>query len=106
MSSDVPKKIEKMDVPEFAYLPPPKELVFGKYEEGLKEKLIRKTKENPAVPFGLALTTFALSYGIWQMRTGNQRRSQMMMRLRIMGQGFTVVAILAGVLYSARTHKK
>lgn len=52
MSSDVPRNINKMDVPEFAYLPPPKEIVFGKYEEGLREKLVRKTKENPAVPFG------------------------------------------------------
>ncbi|GAB1598672.1 HIG1 domain family member 2A, mitochondrial-like [Argonauta hians] len=104
MSSDQPN-VKKEDIPDFRYLPPPKDIIFGRYEEGLRDKLVRKTKENPAVPFGLALTSFALSYGIWQMRTGNQRKSQLMMRLRIFGQGFTVVAILAGVLYSARQKK-
>lgn len=108
MSSSDSKSIEeRMEPPQFAYLPPPGESLQMYKQEGLKEKLIRKTKENPAVPFGIALTTFALSYGMWQMKTGNTLKSQKMMRLRIFGQGFTIIAILGGVLYASqkKTHK-
>lgn len=48
---------------------------------------------------GVLVTTFALSFGLWQMKTGNKQMSQKMMRLRIFGQGFTVLAVLAGVVY-------
>ena len=51
---------------------------------------------------GLSVTTFALMYGMWQMRTGNKEMSQKMMRLRVGAQGFTVIALLAGVYYSAK----
>ncbi|KAK7110183.1 hypothetical protein V1264_014103 [Littorina saxatilis] len=94
--SDV-EKGKNMGQEDFTYLPPPREVFYR--EEGVKEKFIRKTKENPFVPLGVVITTFALSYGLWQMKTGNKRMSQKMMRLRIFGQGFTVVAVLAGVAY-------
>ena len=48
---------------------------------------------------GVLVTTFALSFGLWQMKTGDKKMSQKMMRLRIFGQGFTVLAVLAGVVY-------
>merc|ERR1711860_429945 len=88
---------------DFSSFPPPREVFYN--EEGVKEKFIRKTKENPAVPFGVALTTFALTYGLIQMKTGNKRMSQKMMRLRIFGQGFTIVAVLGGVFYSTMNKK-
>ncbi|XP_013784436.1 HIG1 domain family member 2A-like [Limulus polyphemus] len=66
-------------------------------EEGLREKLLRKTKENPFVPVGCLATTAALSYGLWSMRTGQRKMSQYMMRARILAQGFTVVAIIIGL---------
>eukprot|EP00745_Piridium_sociabile_P016121 TRINITY_DN23952_c2_g2_i1.p1 TRINITY_DN23952_c2_g2~~TRINITY_DN23952_c2_g2_i1.p1 ORF type:complete len:118 (-),score=26.79 TRINITY_DN23952_c2_g2_i1:658-984(-) len=92
-------KDKTMGDEDFSYLPPHRENMYK--EEGLKEKFVRKTKENPFVPIGVLVTTFALSYGLWQMKTGNKRMSQNMMRLRIFGQGFTVVAVLAGVAYGA-----
>ena len=49
---------------------------------------------------------FALTYGIWQMKTGDRAMSQKMMRLRVAAQGFTVVALLGGVFYSAHQAKK
>ncbi|KAL5021356.1 hypothetical protein ScPMuIL_000511 [Solemya velum] len=88
---------------EFLYLPPPDDDPGAMYrEEGVREKFIRKTKENPAVLVGVAATTYALSYGLWQMKTGNRWKSQKMMRLRIAAQGFTVAALLAGVAFSAK----
>lgn len=54
---------------------------------------------------GCALTAGALSYGMYQMKTGNRHMSQRMMRLRILAQGFTVVALLFGVLNTANAKK-
>ena len=54
-------------------------------------------------------TSVALSYGLWQMKTGNRDMSQKMMRLRVVAQGFTVVALVAGVAqagYMDRQKKK
>ncbi|XP_041368138.1 HIG1 domain family member 2A, mitochondrial-like [Gigantopelta aegis] len=88
---------------EFAYLPPPTHDASIYKQEGVKEKLIRKTKQNPFVVVGIALTTFALTYGIYQLKTGNRQVSQSMMRLRIVAQGSTVLAVLGGVFYGAKT---
>ncbi|XP_044262231.1 HIG1 domain family member 2A, mitochondrial [Tribolium madens] len=66
-------------------------------EETRKEKLIRKIKENPMIPIGCLATTCALCYGLWSFRTGNRKMSQYMMRTRIVAQGFTVVALIAGI---------
>lgn len=48
-------------------------------------------------------TTIALSFGLYAMRTGNKKKSQLMMRTRIFCQGFTVAAILAGIVVAAGT---
>lgn len=95
---------------EFSYLPPPSshpDINFAMMyrEETFQEKLYRKTGENPFIPIGLAVTTYALVSGLWTLRTGDRVKSQKMMRLRVVAQGFTVFALLAGVLYSA-TKKK
>ena len=56
---------------------------------------------------GLAATTMALGYGLWQMKSGNHMMSQKMMRLRVVAQGFTVFALLGGVaLQSHRNSPK
>ncbi|XP_061581002.1 HIG1 domain family member 2A, mitochondrial [Cololabis saira] len=70
-------------------------------EETFKEKLTRKTKENPFVPIGCLGTAGALIYGLRAFHQGKTRQSQMMMRGRIFAQGFTVVAIIFGVFATA-----
>ncbi|KAI8789392.1 HIG1 domain family member 2A [Biomphalaria glabrata] len=88
---------------EFAYLPPPAPF----YEqEGLKEKLIRKTKENPFVPLGVIFTTVVLAIGVSTMRSGDGRKAQLMMRLRVGGQAFAVLALLAGVYHKTNSEKQ
>jgi len=74
--------------------------------EGFRDKFLRKTKENPFVPIGLGLTIAALSYGLWQMKTGDRVMSQKMMRVRVAAQAFTVVALLTGVLYQSTKPKR
>ncbi|XP_075398108.1 HIG1 domain family member 2A, mitochondrial [Tenrec ecaudatus] len=69
--------------------------------EGFKEKFLRKTRENPLVPIGCLGTAAALSYGLYCFHRGQSQRSQLMMRTRIIAQGFTVAAILVGLAASA-----
>ena len=51
------------------------------------------------------MTTGALCYGLWSFRTGNIAVSQKIMFLRIAGQGFTVAALMLGVLTTAMKDK-
>ncbi|XP_053947914.1 HIG1 domain family member 2A, mitochondrial [Anastrepha obliqua] len=77
---------------------------FGSFQaETTKEKMIRKIKENPAVPIGCLTTAGALTYGLYNFRTGNRRMSQIMMRTRIAAQGFTVLALVIGVVMTYDT---
>ena len=73
-------------------------------QEGFRDKFLRKTKENPFVPIGLGLTIGALSYGLYQMKTGDRVMSQRMMRLRVAAQSFTVIALITGVIYQGQKH--
>ena len=50
MASPGSEKEKNMGEEDFSYLPPPREIMYR--QEGLKEKFIRKTKENPFVPAG------------------------------------------------------
>ncbi|XP_076993822.1 HIG1 domain family member 2A, mitochondrial [Tamandua tetradactyla] len=69
--------------------------------ESFKEKFLRKTRENPMVPIGCLGTAAALTYGLFCFHRGHSQRSQLMMRTRIAAQGFTVAAILVGLVASA-----
>ncbi|KAJ0183255.1 hypothetical protein K1T71_001231 [Dendrolimus kikuchii] len=68
--------------------------------ESTQAKFVRKFTENPFVPIGCLATAGALSYGLWSFRTGRKRMSQQMMRLRIVAQGFTITALVVGVMLS------
>jgi hypothetical protein len=46
------------------------------------------------------MTAGALSFGLYSFQKGERRMSQMMMRVRIFAQGFTVAALVVGVVYS------
>jgi len=47
---------------------------------------------------GAFATLGALTYGLWCFRKGRGHASQMMMRARILAQGFTIVAIMGGFM--------
>ncbi|XP_076651646.1 HIG1 domain family member 2A, mitochondrial [Halictus rubicundus] len=74
--------------------------------ETFREKLIRKTKENPLVPLGTVATLSALTIGLWHFYVGNTKMSQYMMRARVGAQGFTLLSIVAGLLLTARKQEK
>jgi hypothetical protein len=48
---------------------------------------------------GALATVSVLSYGVYQLKTGDSKMSQKMMRWRIGAQAFTIVALLGGVYY-------
>ncbi|CAG7698159.1 unnamed protein product [Allacma fusca] len=60
-----------------------------------------KLRENPFVPIGATATVAALVTGLYHLNTGNTRKSQLMMRARVLAQGFTVVAMLGSVYLGA-----
>ncbi|KAK8738238.1 hypothetical protein OTU49_004120 [Cherax quadricarinatus] len=62
------------------------------------DKFKRKFQENPFVPVGCGLTTAALCYGLWSFSSGQRKTSQNMMRFRVFAQGFTVIAMMLGIV--------
>ncbi|XP_066954643.1 HIG1 domain family member 2A, mitochondrial-like [Macrobrachium rosenbergii] len=66
------------------------------------DKFNRKFKENPFVPIGCGLTATALVYGLYSFSKGNRRTSQVMMRYRIAAQGFTIAALMFGIVKSMK----
>jgi len=68
------------------------------------QKFERKFKENPLVPIGCGLTATALCFGLWNFSHGRSHMSQKMMRMRIAAQGFTVVALMLGIVKSSMSN--
>uniref|UniRef100_A0A663MNR6 HIG1 domain-containing protein n=1 Tax=Athene cunicularia TaxID=194338 RepID=A0A663MNR6_ATHCN len=55
---------------------------------------------------GCLCTVGVLTYGLISFQRGNTRHSQLMMRARIMAQGFTIVALLGGMAVTAMKSRK
>mmetsp|Transcript_3758 Transcript_3758/g.5833 ORF Transcript_3758/g.5833 Transcript_3758/m.5833 type:complete len:97 (+) Transcript_3758:130-420(+) len=70
---------------------------FEMKDQSASAKLKRLCTEQPFVPIGCLATVGFLVNGLNQMRKGNSRNSQLMMRGRVLAQGFTVLCIYFGV---------
>ncbi|KAL8212162.1 UNVERIFIED_CONTAM: HIG1 domain member 2A [Gekko kuhli] len=79
---------------------------YQRHEETFKEKFLRKSRENPLVPIGCLGTAGVLTYGLICFKRGKTRQSQMMMRARILAQGFTIAALMVGVVITAMKPQK
>ncbi|GAU92861.1 hypothetical protein RvY_04887 [Ramazzottius varieornatus] len=111
MSSPVPQKpaVQSSDA-ELRWIRKPTEQDEREYQtyrppESFGEKVRRKTKANPMVPIGVGATTLILGFGLWQMRKGNTKMSQNMMRARVTSQGLTILALVLGVAYAGQAAK-
>jgi hypothetical protein len=64
--------------------------------ETMSERIVRKSKEQPLVPLGVLATTVALTTAFYKQRRGNSKDMNVWLRARVVFQGLTVVALLAG----------
>ncbi|KAL8732099.1 MAG: hypothetical protein Q9181_004077 [Wetmoreana brouardii] len=69
------------------------------YEESRWQKFTRKLKEEPLIPIGCGVTCWALWGATKSIRRGDSLNAQKMFRMRLYGQFFTVVAMVAGSFY-------
>ncbi|RDL31178.1 putative Altered inheritance of mitochondria protein 31, mitochondrial [Venustampulla echinocandica] len=76
------------------------------YEENRWQKLSRRLKEEPLVPLGCLLTCAALLGASRSIRSGDHNKTNRMFRARILAQGFTLVAMVAGSVYWAEDREK
>ncbi|KAJ8012224.1 hypothetical protein DPEC_G00066470 [Dallia pectoralis] len=64
-------------------------------------KFIRKAKENPFVPIGMAGFFSIVGYRLFRLKSrGDMKMSVHLIHMRVMAQGFVVGAITIGVIYS------
>ncbi|XP_032422308.1 HIG1 domain family member 1A, mitochondrial [Xiphophorus hellerii] len=74
---------------------------MSSYEEGNDSKLMRKVKENPFVPLGLAGFIGIVGHQLYKMKNrGDTKMSVHLIHMRVAAQGFVVGAMTVGVLYS------
>ncbi|NXN91983.1 HIG1A protein, partial [Rhinopomastus cyanomelas] len=79
------------------------EPVYPQYETETSQtsKLLRKFKETPFVPIGMAGFAVVVGYGLYRLKhRGKMKMSLHLIHMRVAAQGFVVGAITCGVLYS------
>uniref|UniRef100_UPI0037E95FB4 HIG1 domain family member 1A, mitochondrial n=1 Tax=Semicossyphus pulcher TaxID=241346 RepID=UPI0037E95FB4 len=70
------------------------------YEEN-ESKFLRKAKENPFVPVGMAGFLAIVGYRLLKMKSrGDTKMSVHLIHMRVAAQGFVVGAMTVGVIYS------
>ncbi|CAF0842743.1 unnamed protein product [Rotaria sordida] len=85
---------------------PEKQREFQRYKEiTFAQKASEKAKQNPLIPIGLLTTVGALTLGLRAVSRGDKWQSQMMMRARIGAQGFTILAVLASIMYAGQSRE-
>ncbi|KAF4093730.1 hypothetical protein AMELA_G00005330 [Ameiurus melas] len=70
-------------------------------DEDQSSKLMRKAKESPFVPIGMAGFLGVVAYGLYKLKSrGDTKMSVHLIHMRVRAQGFVVGAMTLGVLYS------
>merc|ERR1712037_695797 len=67
------------------------------YQQNAADKLLRASKENPAMPIGLSLGTGAFAYMMYSMKYSKQKLSVHLIHTLIAVQG-SIVGVLTGML--------
>ena len=104
--SRAPKPRQEQPQENYSYLKTPIFVDSFEERETLSDKLKRRAKHNPFVLGGIGVTCFALFYGIYQLKTGNDWLGFRMQQLRISAQAFTILAIVAGEFHWNYLKKK
>jgi len=71
------------------------------YDDEGESKFMRKAKENPFVPVGMAGFFAIVGWRLLKMKSrGETKMSVHLIHMRVMAQGFVVGAMTLGVIYS------
>lgn len=71
------------------------------YEEEHSSRFMRKAKESPFVPIGMAGFCAVVAYGLYKLKSrGDTKMSVHLIHMRVGAQGFVVGAMTLGVIYS------
>ncbi|KAM9185836.1 HIG1 domain family member 1A, mitochondrial [Dugong dugon] len=74
---------------------------LSSYDEDQGSKLIRKAKEAPFVPIGMAGFAAIVAYGLYKLKSrGDTKMSVHLIHMRVAAQGFVVGAMTVGMGYS------
>lgn len=74
---------------------------LSSYDEGQGSKFIRKAKEAPFVPIGMAGFGAIVAYGLYKLKNrGDTKMSVHLIHMRVAAQGFVVAAMTIGMGYS------
>ncbi|KAI4146865.1 MAG: hypothetical protein LQ340_005781, partial [Diploschistes diacapsis] len=76
------------------------------YEENRWHKIKRKLVDEPLIPFGCALTCYALWRASRSIRSGDHHQTNRMFRARIYAQFFTICCMIGGSYYYAEERQK
>uniref|UniRef100_A0A8C8BVU3 HIG1 domain-containing protein n=1 Tax=Oncorhynchus tshawytscha TaxID=74940 RepID=A0A8C8BVU3_ONCTS len=76
---------------------------FSSFDEN-ESKFMRKAKESPFVPIGMAGCAAVVAFGLWRLKSrGNTKMSVHLIHMRVGAQGFIVGAMtLGGNMYHTR----
>ncbi|KAG9353442.1 hypothetical protein JZ751_018038 [Albula glossodonta] len=71
------------------------------YDDSGSSKFMRKARESPFVPVGMAGCLAIVAYGLMKLKSrGNTKMSVHLIHMRVGAQGFIVGAMTLGVMYS------
>ncbi|KAJ8412070.1 hypothetical protein AAFF_G00143370 [Aldrovandia affinis] len=71
------------------------------FDDDHSSKFMRKAKESPFVPIGMAGCLAIVAYGLYKLKSrGDTKMSVHLIHMRVGAQGFVVGAITLGVIYS------
>ncbi|XP_017578449.1 HIG1 domain family member 1A, mitochondrial [Pygocentrus nattereri] len=74
---------------------------YSAVDEYEESKFLRKAKENPFVPIGMAGFFGIVAYRLLKLKQrGNMKMSVHLIHMRVAAQGFVVGAMTLGVVYS------
>ncbi|KPP76295.1 HIG1 domain family member 1C-like [Scleropages formosus] len=74
---------------------------WSSYDDDQSSKLMKKAKESPFVPVGLAGCVAVVAYGLYKLKSrGDTKMSVHLIHMRVGAQGFVVGAMTMGVVYS------
>ncbi|KAI4532172.1 hypothetical protein MG293_017437 [Ovis ammon polii] len=77
------------------------DISLSSYDEDQGSKLIRKAREAPFVPIGMAGFAAIVAYGLYRLKSrGNTKMSVHLIHMRVAAQGFVVGAMTLGMGYS------